>query len=155
MVCGTSFRLCDERSARRVCVSTIFEPCVCVSVRGFDGAVLGRAADWGDPVWSGELKVVSRGSQAAIKLTGRDGVWSPLLSPTTPSCSLPHCVLCIICSATVRACAPIEVLAGRSESGSESLCWCPLNPCVGNPAGRLFAICVVKPDGPPAVEKGR
>ena len=33
-----------------------------------------RAADWGEQVWAGELKVFSKGPNAIIKLTGRDGM---------------------------------------------------------------------------------
>ncbi len=44
--------------------------------RVFGSLAACRAAEWGDQIWTGELKVVARGPHVAIKLTGKDGGWT-------------------------------------------------------------------------------
>ncbi len=106
-------------------------PCACVRVRARR-----RAKDWGAEVGLAKMEVTAKGKVATIKLT--DGKCARL-------CRLGFFV-CTRRPARVRLC------------GVRLLCGTPIRKKIhvgcGGTAGATLAVCTMRPDGPPAVQKG-
>jgi hypothetical protein len=100
--------------------------------------VHGRAADWGEQAWAGRLSVVSRGADTAIKLIGRDGARARVC---------PRAGVCVCVGGSL---AVVDGLRPPRERERHEPTACVRAVA----AGRLFAMCVVTPNGPPTVEKG-